>query len=336
MNSNNINMTMRKHILAALWLSAALPVVAHAATLQDVWATAGSSRIYSANRVDSGIAAGSAPIEQALATLIPAPYRIELDSRVPNNWIVVWTAGRDWLSVLRAAVEPMGLRVVPEWSRGEIKIVLASASAATSMAVQPAATVAAPRAAPRVMGADSAAWQSRIAAGGPMGLSSALFRLLPNDMAAAGIEIVGLSDSQPVSWQAGSRRQALMDVAQAVQARVIVTSQNIRFEPAAVEPAAVNAQPAVGSPIAPASLHLVPGKPLGEQLREQGTAQGWTVVWNVDQDWIVPGATTLPGDFERAASEAIEAAAAEGAPLSATVYRTNHTLVITQTGVTNK
>lgn len=345
MNRNERNTTMRKYILSALLLSAAFPAVAHAATLQEVWATAGSSRIHSANRADAGMAAGSAPIEQALATLIPAPYRIELDSRVPNNWIVVWPAGQDWLSVLRAAVEPMGLRVAPEWSHGEIKILMASPrteqGVSASAALTPATSGAAARViAPRVMGAYGAAWQSRIAAGGPMGLSSALFRILPSDMAAANIEIVGLSDSQPVSWQAGSRRQALMDVAQAAHARAIVSSQNIRLEPASVGSTAV-ASASAGGPLpipAPdlASLSLVAGKPLGEQLREQGRARGWAVVWNVDRDWIVPSATTLTGDFERASSEAIESAAAEGAPLAATVYRANHTLVVTQTGVTNK
>jgi len=337
MKCNERNTTMRKYILSALLLSAALPVVAHAATLQDVWATPGSNRIHSANRVDAGIAAGSAPIEQALATLIPAPYRIELDSRVPNNWIVVWPAGQDWLSVLRAAVEPMGLRVAPEWSRGEIKILMASPrterSVSASAALAPATSgAAAPVIAPRVMGADGAAWQSRIAAGGPMGLSSALFRILPGDMATANIEIVGLSDSQPVSWQAGSRRQALMEVAQAAHARAIVSSQNIRLEPDSVgSTAAASASAGAPSPTpAPdlASLSLVPGKPLGEQLREQGRARGWAVVWNLHHDWIVPNKAAFSSDFPKAVQEIVRDLAANGADIGADVYQGNRTVVV--------
>lgn len=69
------------------------------------------------------VKAGSAPIEQALSTIIPVPYRIALDQSVPASAIIVWPAGNDWMKVLRAAVAPLDLYVEPDWKSNTIRVV---------------------------------------------------------------------------------------------------------------------------------------------------------------------------------------------------------------------
>jgi hypothetical protein len=69
------------------------------------------------------VQAGSAPIEQALSTIIPAPYHIELDRSVPTAAVIVWPAGSDWMMVLRAAVAPLDLYVEPDWQNNTIRVV---------------------------------------------------------------------------------------------------------------------------------------------------------------------------------------------------------------------
>lgn len=69
------------------------------------------------------VAGGSAPIDQALPRIIPAPYRIALDQSVPASAQLVWQSGTNWMDVLRAAVAPLGLTVVPNWNTNTILIV---------------------------------------------------------------------------------------------------------------------------------------------------------------------------------------------------------------------
>jgi hypothetical protein len=68
------------------------------------------------------VVAGSAPIEQALARIIPGPYRIELDKAVPTSAVLVWSGGSNWMDVLRNAVAPMGLLVSADWQTNTVRI----------------------------------------------------------------------------------------------------------------------------------------------------------------------------------------------------------------------
>lgn len=85
------------------------------------------------------IQAGYAPIDQALATLVPAPYHILVDRSVSRHAVLAWRAGNDWMSVLRNALAPMGLRVRADWNTNTIEIYPgASGQFAPSVNVMPA------------------------------------------------------------------------------------------------------------------------------------------------------------------------------------------------------
>jgi hypothetical protein len=114
---------MRKHIFA-LTASSALACLALAPL--PAFADGGAmARAWSPSVVPTGlsVASGSAPIEQALSTIIPAPYHIALDESVPSSAVIVWPAGNDWMKVLRAAVAPLDLYVEPDWSNNTVRIV---------------------------------------------------------------------------------------------------------------------------------------------------------------------------------------------------------------------
>ncbi|WP_321959259.1 toxin co-regulated pilus biosynthesis Q family protein [Burkholderia cenocepacia] len=77
---------------------------------------------------------------------------------------------------------------------------------------------------------------------------------------------------------------------------------------------------------------LVGGQPIQTQLQSWAARAGWTVVWDVQQDWIVPNAATFTGDFASAAQQVIEALAANGADVRADLYTGNRSMVVHQAG----
>lgn len=290
------------------------------------------------------VQSGSAPIEQALSQIIPQPYAIKMDASIPKDWIVHWSSGQDWMTVLRQALAPMGLRVVPQWSQNTILI-----DRDRSVMQAPSAPD------PKIHGRDVAAQQGGVLMGAtgwewdqpaptppahPVSIASAVMRLLPPSLKDADLAMTGFDTSKPVIWAAGqTRREALGKILADHGLTAVINGSSVRISRAAAptdtdRPVAV-AYPVQAVPVV-SGLSLQPGHPLGEQLRSQGQAQGWTVVWNVSRDWIVPSSTQIGGDFQTAATKAIEAAAAEGAPIAAAIYPANRTIVVSQTGVSNK
>lgn len=74
---------------------------------------------------------------------------------------------------------------------------------------------------------------------------------------------------------------------------------------------------------------LMSGELVGQQLARWGQRAGWRVIWNNNQDWIVPGASVFKGDFTEATTQVLEDLATEGASVHGVFYQGNHTLVIT-------
>ncbi|MBU9360512.1 toxin co-regulated pilus biosynthesis Q family protein [Burkholderia multivorans] len=81
-----------------------------------------------------------------------------------------------------------------------------------------------------------------------------------------------------------------------------------------------------------ATFALVAGQSIQTQLQSWASRAGWTVVWDVQQDWIVPNSATFPGGFESAAQQVIEALAANGADVRADLYTGNKSMVVHQAG----
>lgn len=96
-----------------------------------------------------------------------------------------------------------------------------------------------------------------------------------------------------------------------------------------VPPKAVAATPLPPVPPPLPTWSLPAGQLVGQQISAWGQSVGWHVIWNVGQDWPVPRASSFQGTFSGAASQVIEDLAAQGAPIHATFYRGNHTLVVT-------
>jgi hypothetical protein len=96
-----------------------------------------------------------------------------------------------------------------------------------------------------------------------------------------------------------------------------------------VPPNAVAATPLPPVPPPLPTWSLPAGQLVGRQISAWGQSAGWHVIWNVGQDWPVPRASNFQGTFSGAASQVIEDLAAQGAPIHATFYRGNHTLVVT-------
>lgn len=68
------------------------------------------------------VQAGSAPVDEALGRIIPAPYRVLVDDSIPSSLYLVWGSGDNWMDILRRAIAPIGLKATPDWSRNSIRI----------------------------------------------------------------------------------------------------------------------------------------------------------------------------------------------------------------------
>ena len=79
---------------------------------------------------------------------------------------------------------------------------------------------------------------------------------------------------------------------------------------------------------APKPLVLISGTSLEQQINEWAKRSGWTLVWNLQQDWIVPSGATFAGGFAKAAAGVIDALAKNGVDVRADVYRANRTFVV--------
>lgn len=112
---------------------------------------------------------GSAPLEQALQKIIPAPYTIQIDEAIPRTMALTWTDQADWMSALKQAVAPMGLRILPNWASNAIVIGAPQQAVAAPVTASPAPqvpgvvageSVVAPKTQP-VKKADPNSWEVR-------------------------------------------------------------------------------------------------------------------------------------------------------------------------------
>ncbi|WP_437559405.1 toxin co-regulated pilus biosynthesis Q family protein [Acidithiobacillus sulfuriphilus] len=63
-------------------------------------------------------------------------------------------------------------------------------------------------------------------------------------------------------------------------------------------------------------------------LQKWAKQSGWTVIWQVPEDWQVPNTTTFSGDFQKAVTQVIQALSANGANVHAVFHTANNTVVI--------
>lgn len=111
-------------LLAGSVLAIAAPGVAAAAAANTTTLSAASAEAWTHPRVPTAymVPAGYGPVRVALERIVPEPYTIEVARSVPENMVIVWHAGDDWMKVLRQALRPMGLAVDADWNRNIIRI----------------------------------------------------------------------------------------------------------------------------------------------------------------------------------------------------------------------
>lgn len=83
-------------------------------------------------------------------------------------------------------------------------------------------------------------------------------------------------------------------------------------------------------PLAP--WKMVQGQTFSRELTAWGNRAGWTVVWSLDHDWVVPAATQFNGSFQEAATSAINTLLLNGVLLRATFFAANKTLLVSHAG----
>lgn len=73
---------------------------------------------------------------------------------------------------------------------------------------------------------------------------------------------------------------------------------------------------------------LEAGLPIDEQLRGWARRAGWTLLWNIEPGWIVPGAQDFGADFRSAMNQVIASLADNGADVLGDGYKANHVFIV--------
>lgn len=210
---------------------------------------------------------GNAPIESALARIIPAPYRIELDSSVPASAVLVWRGGDDWMTVLREAIAPMGLIVDADWQTNTIRVL-----------ERPKSIAAVPESMPAVMpAATSAAVTFPLASTDPAPTP----KRVSQPRAAAPVALPVPTTPVPPPPPAARLGEVTPFPAVAVATQGSGTD--------AMRPAGVMAATGVGA------AFLIPaGKRLSEGLADYASTFGWRMRWQLAKDYVLDAPLPIP------------------------------------------
>lgn len=123
---NLINMKTLVRMGALLLAAAATSAFAGDADRVSAWSAAKANQVQM--RPGLGVPAGQAPIEQALLTLVPPPYQIQLADTIDRGTVLSWDTTDDWMVGLRQAVDPHGLVVTADWNRNILTVTKSRAS----------------------------------------------------------------------------------------------------------------------------------------------------------------------------------------------------------------
>ena len=185
-----------------------------------------------------------------------------------------------------------------------------------------------------------------------MHLIDAIQMLIPPSLAPSlQLEVMAADLNAPAHWTPGSRWGALQAMLRVMGLQARLDGKTLRIAPvtesdpkaAAARPTAAPQRPMVPA-AAPAAVRIIPvfkpiplwtlkaNQAISVGLDAWAGASGWKVVWNVPQDWLVPNTVQFQGDFRAAATQVIQALAANGADIRADVYTANKTLVVHAAG----
>lgn len=318
------------------------------------------------------VATRSAKLDQALEAIVPTPYAIELDRRVPRDWVVHWTPGAgNWMKVLQEALEPMGLKVEADWARSVIRVRPAEATLTTPPSQGGSrlkAVGAKPVDWPALVTVSSSGWDADAPKlpSQPMSVGRALAAVVPAEFTNLEVEYSGVSATEKVIWNGKTRRDALLSIEKALGAKILLTPHGLLVVPDGVvrtsaqtlssvqsmptpelvktsEPNAEAFAKATPGPSQDPKIVATPvpmvqdwkiseGQVISAALKDWAKKAGWSVVWGLRDDWTAPNATSFSGDFVDAASSAIKALADNGADIHGTFYKANKTLVVSPRG----
>ena len=77
---------------------------------------------------------------------------------------------------------------------------------------------------------------------------------------------------------------------------------------------------------------LTKGQLILTDLQQWAGQSGWTVVWQVPEDWEVPNTTSFSGNFQQSGTQVVQALAINGANIHAVFHPANNTVVISGAG----
>jgi hypothetical protein len=183
-------------------------------------------------------------------------------------------------------------------------------------------------------------------------LIDAIQMLMPPSLAPSlQLEVLAANLNAPAHWAPGTRWGALQSMLREMGLQARLDGKTLRIAPvsesdtkATASQQSVAPQRPIVPAAAPAAVRSIPvfkpiplwtlkaNQAISVGLDAWAHASGWKVVWNIPQDWLVPNTVQFQGDFRAAATQVIQALAANGADIRGDVYTANKTLVVHAAG----
>lgn len=147
---------------------------------------------------------------------------------------------------------------------------------------------------------------------------------------------IGTLPSTRVSWKSDSWVDALREFAAASGFIYVIDTHTKTVSVQYVTPAAKQAtpklvvkKPAKLDQIIPQSWELHSGDTVKKDLEAWAAKAGWSLVWSLSKDWVIPATSTFNGSFQDAAASVVSTLSSNGAIIHAKFFRGNRTVVIT-------
>lgn len=269
------------------------------------------------------VTGGTAPIDQALPRIIPPPYRIALDQSVPASVQLVWQSGSNWMDVLRNAVAPLGLSVIPNWNTNTILIVKPAVAT-----VPPPSSEVMPAAVPPPIPVTPPA---PMPAPAPVVRASAVSTAVP----APAHQPTSLPGGGCETTAAHARWGCIVNPPAHQTAAVAPQPPPIPIRASTATTIGTNGDVHHGQTTIAAPYTLKAGMLLSRALGEYTKKNGWDLKWNVQPDFVLEAPFPIPSgdDVIAGVSYVIRTYKAQGALLGATLVfaKPNHVVALLPT-----
>ncbi|VTU46189.1 Toxin co-regulated pilus biosynthesis protein Q (plasmid) [Variovorax sp. SRS16] len=230
------------------------------------------------------VAAGQDSLHRALAKIVPEPFEVNVDSRIPADTVLRWDDSVDWMAALKQAAAKSNLMLRPRWDAGLIDVVPGPKPAVKAVDPTPTVAAAAPVSA-------------------PVAVVAAVTMPRTSGPAATGLMPTSAAAPAPVATMAPTSAPGPVAATAPTLTNVATTVTKPAVAERKPEPEKISqiAKPTpVKAPTGPTWSVQIKDLNLATTFQRWAAVAGWKVRWDADKHVMVEAPDSFTGSFEDA------------------------------------